>query len=125
MTGVSKIPHDCPTPDKVREALARLVASEEFRASPQLVRFLRFVAEAALDGNAARITSYAIGVDALARGAAFDPQGDPIVRVEATRLRRAIERYYAGSGAGDLVLIQLPRGSYVPSFAFRARAGSA
>jgi tetratricopeptide (TPR) repeat protein len=120
MTARQAAAENIPTREDVQDAFARLIASEEFRASPQLVRFLRFVTEAALDGHAARITSYAIAVDALGRGAQFDPQSDPIVRVEATRLRRAIERYYAGSGAHDPVLILLPRGSYVPTFAFRA-----
>jgi TolB-like protein len=55
----------------------------------------------------------------LRRDIKFDPQIDPIVRVEATRLRRAIERYYAGSGMGDPVIIDLPRGSYIPTFRFR------
>jgi tetratricopeptide (TPR) repeat protein len=109
-----------PAPDEAQAALARMFASEEFRGSPQLIRLLRFVADAVLDGKGGRITSYAIGVDALARGEHFDPQTDPIVRVEATRLRRAMERYYAGTGAQDPVLIQLPRGGYVPSFEMRA-----
>jgi hypothetical protein len=52
----------------------------------------------------------------LRRDPKFDPQLDPIVRVEATRLRRAIERYYAGPGATDPIIIDLPRGSYAPTF---------
>jgi len=124
MTSGQTTADETPTREEIQDAFARLVASEEFRASPQLVRFLRFVTEAAIDGGAARVTSYAIGVDALGRGASFDPQSDPIVRVEATRLRRAIERYYTGSGAEDPVVIRLPRGSYVPSFAFRAPEAS-
>ncbi len=111
-----------PSSQRVRDALARLVTSEEFRASPQLVAFLTFVIEAALGGNSDRIKAYTIGVEALGRGANFDPQIDPIVRVEATRLRRTMERYYAGSGATDPVIIDLPRGSYVPNFRCRLDA---
>jgi tetratricopeptide (TPR) repeat protein len=106
--------------EKIRAALDRMVGSEMFRDSPQLAAFLRFVTEAELRGESDRIKGYTIGVEALGRGKDFDPQADPIVRVEATRLRRTIERYYAGPGASDPVIITLSPGSYVP--AFRARA---
>jgi tetratricopeptide (TPR) repeat protein len=114
---------DIPGEAEVQAALARILASESFRTSPQLGVFLRFVVEAALGGRAASLKGYTIGVEALGRDPGFDPQLDPIVRVEATRLRRAMERYYAGTGSDDPVVIDLPRGSYVPTFARRgARA---
>ena len=116
---------DLPAPDEVRNALASILDSDIFRTSPQLAAFLRFVVEAALDGTGERIKGYTIGVEVLRRSADFDPLTDPIVRVEATRLRRAIERYYAGPGAGDPVLIELARGSYVPRFAYRAALNDA
>jgi hypothetical protein len=103
----------------VRGALARIGASEELRGSPQLVAFLTFVIDAVLSGTSGRIKAYAIGVEALGRSAGFDPQADPIMRVEATRLRRAMERYYARAGAADPVIIGLPRGTYVPSLRYR------
>ena len=103
----------------VRDALARIGASEELRGSPQLIAFLTFVVDAVLSGTSSRIKAYAIGVEALGRSAGFDPQADPIVRVEATRLRRAMERYYARAGAADPVIIELPRGTYVPSLRYR------
>ena len=108
-----------PTPDEVRAALERIVVSHVFRSSPQLAAFLSFVVEAVLHGNSDRIKGYTIGVEVLRRDPKFDPQLDPIVRVEATRLRRAIERYYAGPGLTDAVIIDLPRGSYVPTFNHR------
>jgi tetratricopeptide (TPR) repeat protein len=109
-----------PAPEEVRAALERIAASEGFRASPQLVAFLSFVVGAALDGKGDKIKGYTIGVEALKRGANFDPQIDPIVRVEATRLRRAMERYYAGPGADSPVRIELARGSYVPMFSYHS-----
>jgi TolB-like protein len=109
-----------PAPDEVRGQLERMAASDEFSRSPQLGAFLRFVVEAALDGKSDRIKAYTIGVDVLRRDTKFDPQLDPIVRVEATRLRRTIDRYYAGPGADDLIRIDLPRGSYIPTFTRRA-----
>ena len=76
-------------PDEIRAALQRMIGSDVFSRSPQLGAFLRFVVEAVLHGRAGRIKAYTIGVEVLRRDAKFDPQLDPIVRVEATRLRRA------------------------------------
>jgi hypothetical protein len=115
---------DAPGEAEVQAALDRILASESFRTSPQLGAFLRYVVEAALAGRAASIKGYTIAVEALGRDQNFDPQADPIVRVEATRLRRAMERYYAGAGADDPVVIDLPRGSYVPTFARRGAAAA-
>ncbi|UOK71772.1 hypothetical protein [Ancylobacter polymorphus] len=111
------------TPEAVRHALALVLGSDELRSSPQLGNILRFVVEATLEGRREAIKGYTIAVEALGRDASFDPQADPIVRVEATRLRRALERYYAGAGAGDEIEIAIPRGSYVPQFLPRLAAG--
>lgn len=108
-----------PNADQVMAALDRVVASSVFRASPQIASFLTFVVKAVLDGKGDRIKGYTIGVEVLRREATFDPQNDPIVRVEATRLRRALDRYYSGPGQTDSVVISLPRGSYVPVFRHR------
>src|ERR1043165_6825355 len=105
-----------PTIEEVRAALDRIAASEAFRACPQLVAFLRYVVEATLRGGQDRIKGYSIAVEALGRGDDFNPQHDPIVRVEAMRLRRALQRYYANGGGDDAVQIVLPLGSYVPVF---------
>ena len=111
-----------PAEAEIRAALGRAVASLAFAASPRLKAFLRYVVERALAGEAARLKGYTIAVEALGRTADFDPRIDPIVRVEAGRLRRRLERYYAGEGAGDPLVIELVRGGYVPSFRLRDRA---
>ncbi len=113
-----------PSESDVRAALERIVVSETFRTSPQLGAFLRFIVEEASSGRGASLKGYTIGVEALGRDPRFNPQIDPIVRVEATRLRRALERFYAGEGINDPVAIELPRGSYVPTFS-RRRAPAA
>src|SRR5262249_34232343 len=69
-----------------------------------------------------QIKAYTIAVEALGRGEDFDPYIDPIVRVDAGRLRRALERYYAGVGATDTILIHIPRGHYFPEFRYRQSA---
>lgn len=108
-----------PSEAEIRAALERLVVSPALRASPQLVSFLRFVVEATLAGDAARIKEYSIAIGALGRSHTFDPKTNPIVRVEAGRLRRGLERYYTGSGWRDPTMIEIPRGNYVPIFVRR------
>jgi tetratricopeptide (TPR) repeat protein len=113
---------DGPDETEVRAALERVLASASFRGSPQLGAFLRFVVDETLHGRGANLKGYTIAVEALGRDPRFNPQIDPIVRVEATRLRRALERYHAGEGLADPVIIDLPRGSYAPTFARRGAA---
>ena len=100
----------------VYAALDRVCASAPFATSRKLTSFLCFVVEATLAGHGDRLKGYTIGVEALGRRESFDPQTDPIVRVEATRLRRALARYYGGEGARDPVVIELPLGNYMPRF---------
>ncbi|MGU3495303.1 hypothetical protein ACLBXM_14765 [Xanthobacteraceae bacterium A53D] len=119
MDMVTSGPSDTPPETEdvaARAALARVLASEEFVSSPRLADFLRFVVEATLAGRAEEIKGYTIAVEALGRPTSFDPQSDPIVRVEATRLRRALERYYSGAGPDETLEIVIPKGAYVPQF---------
>jgi len=105
--------------DEIREQLSRIIASAAFRGSLRLTSFLRFVVEAALTRRGSRIKAYTVAVEALGRPDDFDPQNDPIVRVEAVRLRQAIANYYAGTGIDDPIVIEMPRGCYVPIFSRR------
>ena len=118
-----------PCDADVRQALGRVLGSLEFRGSPRLQAFLHYIVERALAGECARIKGYTVAVEALGRPAEFDPRIDPIVRVEAGRLRRRLALYYAGEGANDPVKIALASGSYVPRFhgssAPRAREAAA
>ncbi|HZP76726.1 MAG TPA: hypothetical protein VFB45_11325 [Pseudolabrys sp.] len=103
-----------PSADEIRAQVERMIVSDVFSRSVQLGAFLRYVVEALLHGKAERLKAYTIGVEVLRRDVKFDPHIDPIVRVEATRLRHAIERYFAGPGRDDPIIIELPRGSYMP-----------
>ncbi len=109
-----------PRPDEIRQELGRIVASAIFRDSLRLTSFLRFVVDAALAGKSSQIKAYTVAIEALGRPASFDPRDDPIVRVEAGRLRHALAHYYAGAGLDDPIVIELLRGSYVPLFRRRA-----
>ena len=122
MTTASNVQSGLPNAADIRAQVERMTRSDVFANSPQLSAFLVFVVEALLRGESERLKGYTIGVEVLRRDVSFDPQVDPIVRVEATRLRRAIERYYAGPGADDAVMLALPRGGYVPRITWRAAA---
>jgi Tol biopolymer transport system component len=80
---------------------------------------LRFIVETALDGRAAEIKESVIGVDVLGRSSGFDPKTDPIVRVEASRLRTRLDSYYQNEGHSDPVEIAIPKGAYLPVFTHR------
>ncbi len=101
--------------------MARVVGSACF-ASPRLKAFLQFVVDRTLSGQADGIKGYTIGTLVFGRSDDFDPAADPIVRVEAVRLRMALARYYEDEGANDPVIISIPAGGYVPKFAFREEA---
>ena len=113
-------PPEALPPDVIRGQLDRILASVQFRDSLRLSRFLSFVVATALTGKTDCLKAYTIATEALGRDSDFDPQNDPIVRVEAGRLRQALGRYYAKAGRDDPVLIDMPRGSYVPSFQRRS-----
>jgi tetratricopeptide (TPR) repeat protein len=110
-----------PPVEDIRENLDKILASEAFRSAPQLGAFLRFVVEKTIQGEPDQIKGYTIATQALGRNEDFDPQIDPIVRVEAMRLRKNLENYYARAGADDSLSIQIPRGGYVPVFTHRTQ----
>lgn len=96
--------------------MARLIASDKFRASERLRQFLIHVVRETLAGRAQRIKAYSIATDVFGRGDDFNPTIDPIVRIEAARLRRSLEHYYLTAGVNDPLVIQIPKGGYAPVF---------
>lgn len=105
--------------DACRAQVARIIASADFDATNRERQFLHYVVEETLAGRAGRIKAYSIATEVFDREDSFDPQNDPIVRIEAGRLRRALERYYLMSGAADRLVITIPKGGYVPVFSLR------
>lgn len=103
----------------VRSALDRILRSRDFRASKRNRKFLRRVVEAELTGCGHEISGYLIGSEVFARGKSFDHVKDPIVRIEATKLRRDLERYYLTSGRSERIVISIPKGGYRPTFETR------
>src|SRR5689334_440702 len=108
-----------PAPSEVLAQLERLLAGRPLRESHQLQSFLEFVVRETLAGRPDGLKEYLIGCQVFGRKRDYDPRHDGIVRVQATSLRKRLEKYYADEGAADPVAIDLPRGGYVPTFHYR------
>ena len=109
-----------PSRDEVVRQLDRLLASEVFANAERGRRFLRYVVDRTLAGEGDQLKEFVIGVDVFDRGEQYDPRIDSIVRVEAGRLRSKLDQYYSQATEDDPVVIRISRGSYVPSFGYRA-----
>ncbi|TJV15109.1 MAG: hypothetical protein E5Y16_33245, partial [Mesorhizobium sp.] len=107
-------------PEDCRAQLARILNSADFDATGRERRFLSHVVEETLAGRGDRIKAYSIAVEVFGRDMSFDPQTDPIVRIEAGHLRRGLERYYLTAGQDDPILITIAKGGYVPTFSVRS-----
>lgn len=114
-----------PTQDEIRRQLDRIVANAAFETSQRNRNFLRYIVEETLFGRGERIKAYSVATVVFQRDADFDPQTDPIVRIEASRLRRALDHYYLAAGRTDPVRIDVPKGSYVPVFKYAPAAAEA
>src|SRR5438105_1715900 len=107
-----------PTDSEIREQLARILSSDLFTRSERLSSFLRFVTEQTLAGDRGSLKEQSLGAGLYGKGADFNGAVDPIVRVDARRLRDKLREYYADY-PHDPVIISLPKGNYAPSFAAR------
>jgi adenylate cyclase len=121
-TGTTADPSSGLDHDAIRRQLGRILSSPEFHATDKMRDFLRFVVEEKLAGRSHRIKGYTVAVEVFGRGEDFDATNDPIVRIQAGRLRRALERYYLVGGVTDPILIDIPKGRYVPRFSIRPPA---
>lgn len=108
---------DGPSHQETRAQLARILGHRDFEATKRTRDFLRFVVEETLAGRKHRLKGYTIAIEVFGRGKDFDASLDPIVRIQAGRLRRALEHYYLVAGGGDPIRIDIPKGGYVPTFA--------
>jgi len=105
------------THDAIRAQLDRILSSPEFHATDKMRDFLRFVVEEKLAGRSHQLKGYTIATRVFGRDDDFNASLDPIVRIQAGRLRRAIERYYLVGGVRDPILVTIPKGRYIPQFA--------
>src|SRR5512141_1546657 len=109
-----------PAPPRADQAvlaqLERILSSPTFRQGDKLKRFLKFIVLEAVAGRRHELKEYVIGVQVFGKEESFDPRTDPIVRVQARRLRAKLVRYYREEGRADELVIELPKGGYAPVF---------
>jgi hypothetical protein len=103
-------------PSEIRSALERIRKSRTIGSSGRLIQFLNFVVEATLNGDAEQLKETTIGVSVFGCSPDYDPKTDAIVRSQAWRLRSKLREYYASEGVTDPLIIDLPKGHYVPVF---------
>src|SRR5580700_7604868 len=105
-----------PSQLAIRRQMDRILASPGFSSNQRLSAILRFVVENELSGRGDELKEIVIGVEVLGRPADYNPKKDSIVRAEAGRLRARLSEYYQREGKADPMVIELPRGGYVPVF---------
>jgi Tol biopolymer transport system component len=115
---------DTPSPDskpleaEIRGETGRILSSPAFAAHDRLQKFLSYVVERTLTGHVDELKEVTIGFDVFERRADYDSRIDPIVRVQARRLRDKLDEYYSSAGSRPVVRITIPKGGYVPEFSY-------
>lgn len=112
----STIANDAET-EQINACLAKILATDVFAQSERQKRFLAYLVSETLSGRGDRLKGYSIAMAVFDRGADFDPSTEPIVRVEAARLRGKLREYYEREGCCDPVRFEVPKGSYAVQFA--------
>lgn len=106
-----------PTDEQKLAQLDRILSSQVFQGAEILKSFLRFVVGKSLEGLDSEIKEYTLATEVFGRED-YDPRIDSLVRVQAARLRSKLEEYYASEGGNDLIYLHLPKGHYIPEFAY-------
>src|SRR5262245_40775371 len=99
----------------VRAELNRIVSSGLFTRSARLSAFLRFIVDSTLAGHGDSLKEHVIAVELYGKPGDFEAAADPIVRIDARRLRDKLREYYAEAPASGVV-ISVPKGTYTPVF---------
>ena len=99
-----------------RDQLYKVLSSDAFQGSVASRKLLEYLGERTLEGETDGLKEYTIGVEALGRSEGYDPQVDPSVRVQVSRLRKRLARYYQDEGANDAVRMDLPKGQFAVRF---------
>jgi len=104
-----------PPQEQSRHQTERILRSAAFRNAHTLQQLLQFLVAHAYGTEAESLKEYTIGVEAFGRPMDFDPKTDPIVRVQTHRLRQKLREYYDTDGRHDPILIEIPKGHYLPT----------
>jgi TolB-like protein/Tfp pilus assembly protein PilF len=107
--------------ESIRAALDKILASPGFANADRLSRFIRYVVQETLDGQTDKLKESLLGIDVFGRKPTYDPRVDAVVRTEAVKLRARLRDYYESEGREDEVVIDLPKGGYIPAFRIREK----
>jgi hypothetical protein len=107
---------DAIAPEQIIEQMNRILASRHLRQARSLEKFLSYVIEKKLAGDEDEVKEYTIGLEVFARGQDYDPRRDAVVRVQASMLRKRLTGYYENEGIADRIVIEIPKGHYIPQF---------
>ncbi|HEV2418110.1 MAG TPA: hypothetical protein VGX94_09915 [Terriglobia bacterium] len=110
---------------EIRRQLKKILRSTAFRNAPGLKKFLEYVVGKSTEGLSSEIKEYSIAVEVLGKPNDYDPRLDTTVRVQAHRLREKLEEYYNVEGSSDEIVIELPKGHYIPQFSRRLKPAGA
>jgi serine/threonine-protein kinase len=113
-----------PLTQEVHSELRKVLGSSTFSKAERLRKLLEFIVRRAVGFPKEPLKETTIGIELYAAREEFDPRISAVVRVDATRLRAKLREYYASEGSADTVMIQLPKGTYVPVFTSRERSQS-
>ncbi len=105
----------------IRAALDKILASPGFVNADRLSRFLRYTVEETLNGQTDKLKETLLGIEVFGRKSTYDPRVDAVVRTEAVKLRARMKDYYESDGRDDELVIDLPKGGYVPVFRYREK----
>jgi TolB-like protein len=118
--GIERLPAGCSA-DDVSALLRKILASSTFARTRRARDFLSHVVSCFLQGKSNELKEYSIALAVFGKNESFDPSTSPLVRVEAARLRARMSRYLETEGRSDRLLIELPKGCYVPIVITRAQ----
>ena len=114
--GLESVKIAAPNAEAVRAELDAVLNSAAFKRSERHSKFLRFVCEMTLEGEALKLNEYLIAHTVFGRGEDYSPGDDSVVRRQAYSLRQKLQEYYSNEGAKDPLRIELPIGRYIPNF---------
>ena len=121
---MSVTPAQGPKRPEISTEINKLVSSETLHGSESLCKLLRYLAQHALEHPGVPLKEYQIATEVFSRPSDFDPHLDSTIRVQAGRLRLKLAEYYASEGAKDPIVVELPKGTYVPNFHIRQAHGA-
>lgn len=114
METIKKITHE-----EIFTELEVVLKFNSLKSAPILSKFLKYIVEETLNENQHFIKEYSIAINVLNRSSDFNSNDDAVVRIHAGRLRRILNEYYLTEGIHNSLIIDIPKGCYIPQFHLR------